>query len=87
MFKRLWFVLSCETEYHARQWTNHTFQPTSNTTSTYMTGQIYVERLIPLHARYAIPLVFIAGNGQTGTVFTPHRSPFIIKTLTFHRTG
>lgn len=81
MCKRLWFVLFSKTEFHARQWTNHTFQPTSNTTSTYMTGQIYVERLVPLHTRHTIPLVFIAGNGQTGTVLHPHRSPF-----TYHNT-
>jgi hypothetical protein len=33
-----------------------------------MAGQIYVEKLEPLHARYKYPLVFIHGNGQTGTV-------------------
>jgi len=52
-----------------------------------MTGQIYVEKLIPLHARYAIPLLFIAGNGQTGTVLPPHGSLLSIAILTYHRTG
>ena len=33
-----------------------------------MTGQIYVEKLEPLHVRHKYPLVFIHGNGQTGTV-------------------
>jgi hypothetical protein len=33
-----------------------------------MTGQIYVEKLEPLKVRHDYPLVFIAGNGQTGTV-------------------
>jgi pimeloyl-ACP methyl ester carboxylesterase len=33
-----------------------------------MTGQIYVEKLEPLHVRHEHPLVFITGNVQTGTV-------------------
>lgn len=36
-----------------------------------MAGQIFVEKLEPLHVRYEYPLVFIHGNGQTGTA-SPH---------------
>ncbi|CAK4032506.1 Hypothetical predicted protein [Lecanosticta acicola] len=46
--------------------------PSSNTTSQYMTGQIYVEHLVPeLHLSQATraPIVFITGNGQSGTNF------------------
>jgi pimeloyl-ACP methyl ester carboxylesterase len=45
-----------------------------------MTGQIYVERLDPLHVRHKYPLVFIAGNGQTGTVPLSHHP------ITHHQT-
>ncbi|KAK4555459.1 hypothetical protein LTR86_007211 [Recurvomyces mirabilis] len=38
-----------------------------NTSSQYMVGQIYVERLQPAHIRHEYPLVFIAGNGQSGS--------------------
>ena len=47
-----------------------------------MTGQIYVEKLEPLHARHEIPLVFLAGNGQTGTVRLPHRKRRAVAMLT-----
>lgn len=33
-----------------------------------MVGQIYVEKLIPQHCKHEVPLLFIHGNGQTGTV-------------------
>lgn len=63
-------------------------QPSSNVTSTYMTGQIYVERLDPLHVRHEYPLVFIAGNGQTGTVpLSSHHLKLITRPLTPTRTG
>jgi hypothetical protein len=52
-----------------------------------MTGQIYVERLDPLHVQHATPLVFIAGNGQTGAVLTSHHPLSITQTLTYYRTG
>jgi len=50
-----------------------------------MTGQIYVERLEPLHVRHETPLVFIAGNGQTGTVSSSHQPPSTANPLTFHQ--
>jgi hypothetical protein len=53
-----------------------------------MTGQIYVERLDPLHVRHKYPLVFIAGNGQTGTVpLSSHPPKLITRPLTSPRTG
>jgi len=33
-----------------------------------MAGQIYVEKLEPQQSLHDHPVVFIAGNGQTGTV-------------------
>lgn len=33
-----------------------------------MVGQIYVEKLEPQQSLHDHPIVFIAGNGQTGTV-------------------
>ena len=48
----------------------HYVQVTSgNTTSQYMTGQIYVEKLTPAHVTKPVPIIFIAGAGQTGTNF------------------
>jgi pimeloyl-ACP methyl ester carboxylesterase len=49
-----------------------------------MTGQIYVEKLEPLNALHEYPLVFIAGNGQTGTVSSnqpTHHIPTIHSTI------
>jgi pimeloyl-ACP methyl ester carboxylesterase len=40
-----------------------------NTTSQYMTGQIYVEKLTPALITKPHPIIFIAGAGQTGTNF------------------
>ena len=38
------------------------------TTGQYMIGQIYVEQLLPHEVKHQYPLVFIAGQAQTGTV-------------------
>lgn len=48
-----------------------------NTTAQYMINQIYVEKLTPGTPNSKPPLVFIAGNGQTGTNFleTPDGRP------------
>ncbi|OCL14803.1 alpha/beta-hydrolase [Glonium stellatum] len=40
-----------------------------NTTSQYMVGQIYVEKLTPRAVTKPYGIVFIAGSGQTGTNF------------------
>jgi len=40
-----------------------------NTTSQYMVGQIYVEKLTPALVTKPCPIIFIAGAGQTGTNF------------------
>jgi pimeloyl-ACP methyl ester carboxylesterase len=40
-----------------------------NTTSQYMVGQIYVEKLTPELVTKPYPIIFIAGAGQTGTNF------------------
>ena len=45
-----------------------------------MAGQIYVEKLEPLHVRHEYPLVFIHGNGQTGTVSPCHGVSAILQT-------
>lgn len=42
-------------------------QPTSNTAQQYRTGQIYVERLVPESVTKKDPVIFITGNGQSGT--------------------
>ncbi|KAF2163122.1 hypothetical protein M409DRAFT_68742 [Zasmidium cellare ATCC 36951] len=36
-------------------------------TAQYLVGQVYVEQLVPLKVRYEVPLLFIAGLGQSGT--------------------
>lgn len=48
-----------------------------NETAQYMLNQIYVEKLTPSNQTQDIPIVFIAGNGQTGTNFleTPDGRP------------
>ena len=43
-------------------------QTSSNEPDVYMVGQAYVEKLVPHEVKHAIPLVFISGNAQTGTV-------------------
>ena len=43
--------------------------PSGNTTSQYMVGQIYVEKLTPALVTKPYPIIFIAGAGQTGTNF------------------
>ncbi|KAF2182979.1 alpha/beta-hydrolase [Zopfia rhizophila CBS 207.26] len=47
------------------------------TTSQYMVGQIYVEKLAPPNPSQETPIIFIAGSGQTGTNFlnTPDGRP------------
>ncbi|KAH8896816.1 alpha/beta-hydrolase [Thozetella sp. PMI_491] len=49
----------------------------NNTTSQYMAGQIYVEKLTPQKVSRDEPIVFIEGAGQTGTNFlnTPDGRP------------
>ncbi|EUC33081.1 hypothetical protein COCCADRAFT_97116 [Bipolaris zeicola 26-R-13] len=48
-----------------------------NETAQYMLNQIYVEKLTPSNQTQDTPIVFIAGNGQTGTNFleTPDGRP------------
>lgn len=48
-----------------------------NEIAQYMINQIYVEKLTPNNQTQATPIVFIAGNGQTGTNFleTPDGRP------------
>ncbi|KAF2163502.1 hypothetical protein M409DRAFT_26114 [Zasmidium cellare ATCC 36951] len=38
-----------------------------NQTAQYLVGQVYAEQLTPFESRYEIPLVFIAGAGQSAT--------------------
>ncbi|GIZ40714.1 hypothetical protein CKM354_000404200 [Cercospora kikuchii] len=54
--------------YIGGQYINYTL-PTSNTTSRYMVGQIYVEHLIPPKITKTNPVVLIHGNAQSGTNF------------------
>ncbi|KAK5132043.1 hypothetical protein LTR08_000380 [Meristemomyces frigidus] len=52
--------------YAGGQYVNATL-PGDNTTGQYMTGQIYVEQLLPGNVQHEYPLVFIHGQGQSGT--------------------
>lgn len=54
--------------YIGGQYINQTL-PTSNTTSQFMIGQIYVEHLIPPIITKTSPVVLIHGNAQSGTNF------------------
>lgn len=47
-----------------------------------MAGQIYVERLDPLHVRHKYPLVFTVGNYQSGTVPPSHHPISVINSTT-----
>ena len=58
--------------YAGGEYVNFT-QPESKTTDQYMVGSIYVEKLVPHEVKYGTSLVFIAGNGQTGTVCHRHK--------------
>ncbi|KAJ4352035.1 uncharacterized protein N0V89_007381 [Didymosphaeria variabile] len=67
-----------EVLYVGGKYTNMT-DPTTNSTSTAMIGQIYVEKLSPNPAPAVprLPIIFIAGAAQTGTNFleTPDGRP------------
>jgi hypothetical protein len=43
-------------------------KPGTAAPAEYMTGQIYVEKLVPPKVTQKHPLVFIHGSAQTGTV-------------------